>query len=835
MRSLLKKGLSVSIVLMMILVIFTGISTNTLAKGNGSVNGKQIKSGADSSSIPMSIQPPVDMEAPEAVIYFDFDTKRIEIYGTDDSGEDVYVRERTIEEGKREKIVVYTLINQTGKTLALTLAIKNSNSKESSAAFEVIEMRYNLNKPIVFNKNDVKFVVKYKNDRTTGRISDLMHNIDAAGQFTAKLHYQTGKDVTTIQFNENERDQTKFDVGGLGRFNFITDKGGFTLSLVVNGIEEQISGRAERESRIDPSQLAAYENLIGNSAVPPVVRFGDFSGVPEYLSGRWATDPTIPGIGDKAVNFIETYGGLFRLDTRTDSLSISEVTTSRLLGFTNVKLQQEYRGIPVFGGELIVHIDRGGNVIFANGNFAAGIKEGTTARITSAQAQDTAVSELKNNLPGISIEGIDTPVLSIYNTGVLNRYSEGTNVLVWSMIIKTKDPIGVWYYMVNAENGMIVEAWNNYKSESMNMPWSGLLYLRQSGAISEAHNIIMAETPDIKTAFSNPIWQGERDHMDDFLNFNRRCDINNDNCGVTTNSAIITKLILLMAYGGAHYGISTDGIGVEKTRLVLLATLNDGGVTCSATFNEYRNVMLEVSDRLVGNGLCAADSSNIKNIWISIGFLPVKQTLTSDTPEPLDMYGWSLARGDFNNDTYEDLAVGVPFEDYEYMNDGVVMIYYGCGSGLKTSGSECLTQDLADAGNKALDYFGWSLAAGDFNGDSYDDLAVGAPRKNFDGKTDSGKVIIFYGGKGGLIPDPIGDPPVSPSPETEILSQGLVGSLNENDDNFGWSLTVGNFDNDSFDDLAVGVPYENYFTLNDGIVVIFYGTAYGMLPEGFLQ
>src|SRR3989442_15448541 len=40
------------------------------------------------------------------------------------------------------------------------------------------------------------------------------------------------------------------------------------------------------------------------------------------------------------------------------------------------------------------------------------------------------------------------------------------------------------------------------------------------------------------------------------------------------------------------------------------------------------------------------------------------------------------ARGDFNNDGYADLAVGVPLEDIVAENQGVVQVIYGSARGL---------------------------------------------------------------------------------------------------------------------------------------------------------
>ena len=46
-------------------------------------------------------------------------------------------------------------------------------------------------------------------------------------------------------------------------------------------------------------------------------------------------------------------------------------------------------------------------------------------------------------------------------------------------------------------------------------------------------------------------------------------------------------------------------------------------------------------------------------------------------PEAGDLFGYSLAAGNFGNSSQADLAIGVPFEDQAATNDGAVNVIYG--------------------------------------------------------------------------------------------------------------------------------------------------------------
>ncbi|MFQ6107772.1 MAG: ATPase domain-containing protein [Thermoplasmata archaeon] len=151
-----------------------------------------------------------------------------------------------------------------------------------------------------------------------------------------------------------------------------------------------------------------------------------------------------------------------------------------------------------------------------------------------------------------------------------------------------------------------------------------------------------------------------------------------------------------------------------------------------------------------------------------------------------ERHGFSLAKGDFNNDGYDDLAVGAPYYD---SGSGRVYIYFGTSSGL----SSHQPPDLMYKNVSGAELFGWNITAGDFNGDGYDDLLVGAP-SNDNSSTNDGRAYIFFGGDG---KDMDGD---GVDVDIEAETDG---------EQFGWSVAAGNVDGSSNDDAIVGAPTYN--------------------------
>jgi hypothetical protein len=220
-----------------------------------------------------------------------------------------------------------------------------------------------------------------------------------------------------------------------------------------------------------------------------------------------------------------------------------------------------------------------------------------------------------------------------------------------------------------------------------------------------------------------------------------------------------------------------------------------------------------------------------------------------------------IARGDFNGDGIGDLAIGVPFEDIADADGGTIQdaggvnIIYGSATGLNSeAGPTDQFLGYAQTNGRA----GTALASGDFNGDGFSDLAVGAPFDDVpldttsvdvpfvvsniaDGSSntidfsetippaqdtnviqDAGRVHVFYGSASGLDPK---------SWEAYNLGQ-ILKTVPRAGDEFGASLAWGDFDGDGFGDLAVGIPG---FNLQAGAVGVLYGSPNGLRGENRLS
>jgi hypothetical protein len=153
-----------------------------------------------------------------------------------------------------------------------------------------------------------------------------------------------------------------------------------------------------------------------------------------------------------------------------------------------------------------------------------------------------------------------------------------------------------------------------------------------------------------------------------------------------------------------------------------------------------------------------------------------------------------------------------------------VRVLYGSRRGLSNSGTLQLSPALAPGGVDANWQFGTSLTAGNFGRGGADDLAIGSPANR------SGVVLVLYGTRRGLTATgrqawSLRTPGLRPA--ADPANHGL------GQDGFGTSLAVGRFAGGAYDDLAVGAPSELVGrTDGEGAVHVLRGSKNGLTVAG---
>ncbi len=286
----------------------------------------------------------------------------------------------------------------------------------------------------------------------------------------------------------------------------------------------------------------------------------------------------------------------------------------------------------------------------------------------------------------------------------------------------------------------------------------------------------------------------------------------------------------------AHGHLSIIRQGLESAG-VMEAGDQYGAALASGDFNGDGYDDLAVGSPLEDVSTAGGSILNAGAVIVSYGLntgigTGTATVLTQDnlgyTSEAGDRFGWSLAVGNFNNDAYDDLAIGSPNESIDFNdNAGNVIIVYGGPSGLTSaSASGIVSQGNSPGALEAGDAFGYAVSSGDYNGDGFDDLAVGIPGEDIEVGVnpivDAGAIELYFGSAAGITT--AGAYIIT---DDDTINAAQAGAA------YGFSLASGNFNGNAHDDLIVGVPGKNTSgPANHGVVEVLYGSAAGIVTGG---
>ena len=148
---------------------------------------------------------------------------------------------------------------------------------------------------------------------------------------------------------------------------------------------------------------------------------------------------------------------------------------------------------------------------------------------------------------------------------------------------------------------------------------------------------------------------------------------------------------------------------------------------------------------------------------------------------------------------------------------GRIVVFSGRNSGLNKNGTPWNQVKLGLTPTEG-DWFGYSLAAGDFDNDGDDDLAIGIRFDDAAGP-DAGAVAVMLGSANG----------VTPTGSYAITRSGAAGSA-QPDDEFGYALAAGDIVAGGADDLVIGAPLVDVGSAVDsGAVYVLPGSNSGPL------
>ncbi len=228
----------------------------------------------------------------------------------------------------------------------------------------------------------------------------------------------------------------------------------------------------------------------------------------------------------------------------------------------------------------------------------------------------------------------------------------------------------------------------------------------------------------------------------------------------------------------------------------------------------------------------ASDSSDF-NAIVPLSELDGSDGFRIDGERAYDESGYSVSSaGDINGDGYDDIIIGAYGADSNgNFNSGSTYVVFGKESGFNEvmELSDIARGDGSDGfridGENQYDYSGQSVSsAGDFNGDGYDDIIIGAYPADPNGVNSGSSYVVFGKARGFNGTMQLSDIVASNGRDGLRLDGENAG------DESGRSISsAGDVNHDGYDDIIIGAYRAEEYT---GYSYIIYGYATSVSIEG---
>jgi Zn-dependent metalloprotease len=226
----------------------------------------------------------------------------------------------------------------------------------------------------------------------------------------------------------------------------------------------------------DDGPHAAFAKLQARALGGLEAHWNESVGIPDFVTGKDPSTriPYTPSAAERgnptaiARGFLDENRALFKLTSADADFKPLRVEADPQLGYAHVRLSQMYKGIPVFGKQLVVHIDQQDQIVTVNGSYVPEIDVPTQPAFSAEIAERVAREHLlKDELDAAERATVQLDVLREQTRLMIYVASNGKVTLTWQVTIMTEAPLGQWLYFVHAGRPLVVHHFDSVAHEKI--------------------------------------------------------------------------------------------------------------------------------------------------------------------------------------------------------------------------------------------------------------------------------------------------------------------------------------------------------------------------------
>ncbi len=203
----------------------------------------------------------------------------------------------------------------------------------------------------------------------------------------------------------------------------------------------------------------AFAALQARTPAPLMATWDAVTGLPDFITAADYTQPlpytpTAAEAGNPAAiarGFLDENRALFRLRSAADELRVGKIEPDLQLNYHRIRLDQVYKGIPVYGQRLIVGLNPSQQIVAVNGQFTPGIDVPTEPLVSKDDAHALAIENVRDVQMSDTERATATfQVLADRTQLMIHVGADGKPTLTWRVALLSHAPLGQWHVFVNA-------------------------------------------------------------------------------------------------------------------------------------------------------------------------------------------------------------------------------------------------------------------------------------------------------------------------------------------------------------------------------------------------